>query len=210
MAWFDEPRTKVPGDIQAAGQLPSGDYKTLQLDANGNLKTTGGGGGGGDASAANQATQIAQIGEVQASPTANTVLDRLKSLATLLSGGLPAALTAGGGLKAGLVDSIPAGTNLIGKIAGDSASTASLSNVSSSASNVTILATNANRKRVVIVNDSTATLYLKFGATASATSYTYLLYGGDIYESPSFPVYTGQIDGIWASANGAARVTEFT
>jgi hypothetical protein len=33
-----------------------------------------------------------RIGEVQASPTANTVLDRLKTLATLLNGGLPAAL----------------------------------------------------------------------------------------------------------------------
>lgn len=35
------------------------------------------------------ATQIL-LGEVQASPTANTVLDRLKTLATLLSGGLAA------------------------------------------------------------------------------------------------------------------------
>jgi hypothetical protein len=89
-------------------------------------------------------------------------------------------------------------------------STATLSNVAASASSTAILASNANRKRVVIHNDSTATLYLKFGATASATSYTYLLYGGDTYESPSMPVYTGQIDGIWASATGSARVTEFT
>lgn len=95
-------------------------------------------------------------------------------------------------------------------VTSDKAATSTLSNVAASASNVTILATNANRKRVVIVNDSTATLYLKFGATASATSYTYILYGGDTYESPSNPIYTGQIDGIWASATGAARVTEMT
>lgn len=44
-------------------------------------------------------TFTARIGEVQASPTANTVLDRLKALATLLGGGLPAALAANGGLK---------------------------------------------------------------------------------------------------------------
>lgn len=90
------------------------------------------------------------------------------------------------------------------------APTATLSNVSGSASNVTILAANANRKRVVIHNDSTATLYLKFGVTASATSFTHKLIGGAVYESPSMPVYTGIIDGIWSSATGAARVTEFT
>jgi len=90
------------------------------------------------------------------------------------------------------------------------APTATLSNVSASASNVTLLAANANRKRVVVHNDSTATLYLKFGATASATSFTHKLIGGAVYESPSMPVYTGIIDGIWSSATGAARVTEFT
>lgn len=124
-------------------------------------------------------------------------------------------LGANSGVDIGDVDvtslpAIPAGTNLIGKVGSDTSGTATLSNVAASASNVTILAANANRKRVVIVNDSTATLYLKFGATASATSFTYLLYGGDTYESPSNPIYTGQIDGMWASATGAARVTEMT
>lgn len=130
-------------------------------------------------------------------------------LASLI-GLFPAALTAGGGLKAGLVDSLPAGTNLIGKIGSDTTSATALTNVSASASNVTVLAANADRKRMVIVNDSTATLYLKFGTTASATSYTYVLFSGDTYESPSNPIYTGRIDGIWSAANGAARVTEFT
>jgi len=51
------------------------------------------------------AATSAQIGEVQASPTANTVLDRLKALATLLSGGLPAALTGSGNLKVAIVES---------------------------------------------------------------------------------------------------------
>ncbi len=59
-------------------------------DGTGSLNTSGGGGGGGgDASAANQVLQIVEetaintrIGEVQASPTANTLLDRLKTLAT--------------------------------------------------------------------------------------------------------------------------------
>lgn len=45
MAWFDEPKTRVPGDVSVAGQLPSGDYKTIQLDANGYVQTTVSGGG---------------------------------------------------------------------------------------------------------------------------------------------------------------------
>lgn len=43
-----------------AGLDPDGNPQALQVDASGNLKTTGGGGGGGDATAANQTTQITQ------------------------------------------------------------------------------------------------------------------------------------------------------
>lgn len=42
-----------------------------------------------------ETTFTGRIGEVAASPTANTVLDRLKTLATLLAAGLPAALGQG-------------------------------------------------------------------------------------------------------------------
>lgn len=93
---------------------------------------------------------------------------------------------------------------------------ATLANVNSSASSVTLQAANAKRKGWCVHNDSTAILYVKFGATASATSYTVELAAGDFYELPTMlggksgsGVYTGVIDGIWASANGAARVTEF-
>ena len=85
--------------------------------------------------------------------------------------------------------------------------TATLSNVSSSASNVTLLASNAARRGATIFNDSTAILYIKFGATASATSFTVYLTAAQYYEVP-YPCYTGIIDGIWASANGSARITE--
>ena len=89
-------------------------------------------------------------------------------------------------------------------------SVSTLSNVASSASNVTLLAANTSRKGLVIMNDSTAILYIKFGATASATSFTYKLSGGETFEMPMSPIYTGIVDGIWASANGSARVTELT
>jgi hypothetical protein len=89
-------------------------------------------------------------------------------------------------------------------------STATLSNVASSASSVTLLASNTNRKNATIFNDSTAVLYVKFGTTASNSSYTVQMPAGSYYELPVGKIYTGEIDGIWASANGNARVTELT
>lgn len=85
--------------------------------------------------------------------------------------------------------------------------TPTLTNVSTSNSNATLLASNTSRRHAVIVNESSVVLYVKFGATASATSYTYALSASAILELP-FPVYTGQIDGILASSTGTARVTE--
>lgn len=86
--------------------------------------------------------------------------------------------------------------------------TATLSNVSASASSVTVLAANTSRKRAVIHNDSTAKVRLKFGSTASASSFTYALNAYETYETPTSGLYTGIITGIWDSATGTARVTE--
>jgi hypothetical protein len=86
--------------------------------------------------------------------------------------------------------------------------TATLSNVAASATSVTVLASNASRKGACIANDGNKVLYLKFGATASLTSYTVRLDANAQYEVPFG--YTGIIDGIWSSANGSARVTELT
>ncbi len=84
---------------------------------------------------------------------------------------------------------------------------ATLSNVASSASNVTLLASNAARKGAAIYNDSTQILYVKFGATASATSFVVAMAAASYYEFPQ-PVFTGIVDGLWAAAQGSARVTE--
>jgi hypothetical protein len=81
------------------------------------------------------------------------------------------------------------------------------SNVSSSASNVTLLAANTARRSASIYNDSNQVLYVKFGATASTTSHKVQIGPKGYYEMP-LPVYTGIIDGIWAAANGSARVVE--
>lgn len=69
-------------------------------------------------------------------------------------------------------------------------------------------------------NESTAVLYVKFGTTASATDYTLQIPAGGYYEFPVGSngiyseqglsgIYSGRVDGIWASANGAAQVTSW-
>lgn len=89
------------------------------------------------------------------------------------------------------------------------ASTTSNTSVAASASNVTLLSTNTSRLGATIWNESTTeTLYLKLGTTASLTSYTAQLFPSGYYEVPYG--YTGQIDGIWTSASGNARITELT
>jgi hypothetical protein len=106
---------------------------------------------------------------------------------------------------------LPAGTNNIGDVdvlSEPKSGTATLSNVASSATSVTLLSSNAARLGATVHNDSTQILYVKFGITASATSYTVKMVADAYYEVPFR--YTGRIDGIWASANGNARVTELT
>jgi hypothetical protein len=90
-----------------------------------------------------------------------------------------------------------------------SSATATRSDVTSVATNTTLLASNASRKGAIIFNDSTKNLFVRFGAgAATATDFTTLLRAGDNYEVPFG--YTGQIQGIWSVANGAARITELT
>jgi hypothetical protein len=88
--------------------------------------------------------------------------------------------------------------------------TAVLANVAGSATSVTLLASAAARMGATFANDSTATLYLKLGATASTTSYTVLIPPGGYYELPGYGgIYSGVIDGIWSSAAGNCRVTSW-
>lgn len=85
-----------------------------------------------------------------------------------------------------------------------------LTSVTSSASDGTILAANTLRKGVIIDNESTAVLYLLLAVGTSSTS----VYSIRVPANGNFSLvpgeYTGVIKGIWASANGFARVTEFT
>ena len=90
-------------------------------------------------------------------------------------------------------------------------SVASITRVAISGSSVQLLAAQAERARVTIVNESDAILFVKYGQTASGTSYTHRIGPGQEKQLPE-PVYTGRIDGILTSAVGTlfAQVTEET
>lgn len=92
---------------------------------------------------------------------------------------------------------------------GTAPSVGALSSVAGTTSDAVILATNANRKGAAIYNDSTAILYIALAnVTASTTNYTTQIDPGGYFEISD--KYTGVVKGIWAAANGAARVTEHT
>jgi hypothetical protein len=87
--------------------------------------------------------------------------------------------------------------------------TATLANVASSATSVTIFAATGQAKERTVFNDSTAVLYLAFtSSAASSSAYTVQVPPGGYYEFPQ-PAYSGQVTGIWASANGNARLTSW-
>jgi hypothetical protein len=87
--------------------------------------------------------------------------------------------------------------------------TATVVNVASSASSVALFAANTARLHAKLFNDSTAILYINYGATASSSAFTEKVEpGGSWYMEQ--PIYTGVVNGIWSAANGNARTTELT
>jgi hypothetical protein len=89
--------------------------------------------------------------------------------------------------------------------------TAAITRVATSTTSATVLAANTSRKGFIVVNESAATMYLKFGATASATSYSIPIAAGGTYDSTGVgALHPGVLDAILASGTGNAQVTEFT
>lgn len=91
-------------------------------------------------------------------------------------------------------------------------STSTLTSVVASGSSQMVLASNSSRLGAIITYVDTAgtILYIKYGATASATSFTVPLFPGGVHVVPS-PVYTGEIDVISSgSPSGHVYVTELT
>lgn len=87
--------------------------------------------------------------------------------------------------------------------------TAAVTAAASSTSSASVLASNAGRVQVIMVNTDANNCYLKFGATASASSFTYLIPGnGGTLEYSSAP-YKGAMHAVWAGdGSGALIITE--
>lgn len=83
-----------------------------------------------------------------------------------------------------------------------------VTSVTSSLSSATIKTANSAREGLIIHNLANTTMYVKFGATASITSFTVAIASLGYYEMPR-PVYTGIIDAIWdGTPTGIAAITE--
>lgn len=81
------------------------------------------------------------------------------------------------------------------------------SSVAASLTTVTLLPVFMDRKGAIFWNDSTSTAYVKFGAGASNTDFTWKIASQSGYELPT-PVYIGIITAVWDAANGAMFITE--
>ena len=90
----------------------------------------------------------------------------------------------------------------------DKAASASVNSVACSTSVVTLAASNANRKSLVIFNDTGQILFVKFGASATTSDFTLKIPNQAVYELPFAGLYTGAVTGILSTGSGNARVTE--
>ena len=90
-------------------------------------------------------------------------------------------------------------------------SISSLSRVPGDTSSAQLLPSSPGRKGAYFFNDSTASLYIRFGTTAATTTFTVRLFPLDYYELPQ-PIFTGKIDGIWDGTNvgDSVKITELS
>jgi len=86
-------------------------------------------------------------------------------------------------------------------------SSASVTQVAVSTTNAVLKASNTSRKYLTVFNDAATVLCVKYGATASATSFTVKIPAGAIWEMAEV-MYTGTVDAVLVSGTGNAYVTE--
>lgn len=88
------------------------------------------------------------------------------------------------------------------------ATSVAVTSVNSLATNATLLAATSTRLHASIYNSDANTLYIKLGATATTSDYSYAIPTGATWDMPYR--YVGIIDGIWsADGAGAAKITSF-
>lgn len=80
--------------------------------------------------------------------------------------------------------------------------------VAASTSPVLLAPANPIRAGITVVNDSTAILYIGKGAASSSTNYAFALAAGQTWINDEPEPWLGTVWGVWAAANGAARITE--
>lgn len=114
--------------------------------------------------------------------------------------------TAGGNLKVS-IEEVDGAVTI--PVVEERPTTASVGSIAASASSVTLLSTNTSRRGATFYNDSSSACYLKYGTTASTSSFTVKIFGNGYHEIQR-AVYTGRIDCIWDSATGNMRITELT
>lgn len=189
--------TYTTGQMSALSLTTGG---LLRVDASGTTQTISG-------------TVTANIGTsgslaLDATLTGGTQRTKITDAGGTTNATVKAASTAPVGTDTALVVAISPNTPALSVVT-DKSGTGTTTSVSYSATSTTLLASNANRVLATIFNESAKTLYVKLGATASATSYTIPIFPNSYWELPLS--YTGIIDGIWASGgSGAARITELT
>ena len=90
-------------------------------------------------------------------------------------------------------------------IAPAKAASAVKTNVAAATSNTPLLAANASRQGFKLFNDSNSAVFVNFGDAADASNFVVKMGPNAFYETNDF---TGAVNALWVSANGAMRVTE--
>lgn len=81
--------------------------------------------------------------------------------------------------------------------------------IASTTASTTIAALNANRKGILINNQSTSNLYLSFSTPATSSNSFIEMAAGSVLALDQQMIVTNAVYGIWNSANGRAQVTQF-
>ncbi len=88
---------------------------------------------------------------------------------------------------------------------GGSVSSGTPVSLASATSSATVVASNTSRTGLILNNTDDNVCYVKFGSSASASSFTVLLNPGDYWEMGT-PVYTGIVTAIWAADGSGSLI----
>jgi hypothetical protein len=90
----------------------------------------------------------------------------------------------------------------------DIAGNATQTVVAAATTSTVLLTANSLRKLFTIHNNSNSILYIGLGEVPTSTDFSFRIPANTFFEAPIG--FQGAVNGIWASTNGNAQVTEFT